>query len=115
MNMVTRRLTITFLVALAAIPLSIPAATPKPVKSKSAPLTPDQRAAQALMKPMSLRDKVAQLVIVVADGDVYSTESPDYEKYRHWVAICVSAGSSSTTHRNTAWCATPSLTPWRCS
>jgi beta-N-acetylhexosaminidase len=38
------------------------------------------------MKPMSLRDKVAQLVIVVADGDVYSTKSPDYEKYRHWVA-----------------------------
>jgi len=84
MNMVTGRLTITFL--LAATALSIGAATPKPVKSKSAPLTPDQRAVQGLMKPMSLRDKVAQLVIVVADGDVYSTKSPDYEKYRHWVA-----------------------------
>ena len=35
---------------------------------------------------MSLRDKVAQLVIVAADGDVYSTKSPDYEKYRHWIA-----------------------------
>ena len=35
---------------------------------------------------MSLRDKVAQLVIVNANGDVYSTKSPDYEKYRHWVA-----------------------------
>jgi beta-N-acetylhexosaminidase len=61
-------------------------AAPKPPKPKPVPLTPDQRAAQALMKPMSLRDKVAQLVIVVADGDVYSTKSPDYEKYRHWVA-----------------------------
>ena len=38
------------------------------------------------MRPMNLRDKVAQLVIVDADGDVYSTKSPDYEKYRHWVA-----------------------------
>src|ERR1700730_7553476 len=61
-------------------------AAPKPPKPKPAPLTPEQRAVQALMKPMSLRDKVAQLVIVVADGDVYSTKSPDYEKYRHWVA-----------------------------
>ncbi len=38
------------------------------------------------MRRMSLRDKVAQLVIVAADGDVYSRKSKDYEKYRHWVA-----------------------------
>jgi beta-N-acetylhexosaminidase len=63
-----------------AVPI-IAASKPKPP-----PLTPEQRAAQAWMKPMSLRDKVAQLVIVVADGDVYSTKSADYEKYRHWVA-----------------------------
>src|SRR5450755_366899 len=54
--------------------------------SKAPPLTAEQRAVQAQMKPMSLRDKVAQLVIVSANGDVYSTKSPDYEKYRHWVA-----------------------------
>ena len=82
------RLITTLLIALAAA-LSIQSATPpapKAAKPKAAPLTPEQRAAQALMKPMSLRDKVAQLVIVVANGDVYSTKSPDYEKYRHWVA-----------------------------
>jgi beta-N-acetylhexosaminidase len=72
------RLMVAFLIA-----LTVTAATPKP---KSAPLTPEQRSAQALMKPMSLRDKAAQLVIVAANGDVYSTKSADYEKYRHWVA-----------------------------
>ena len=72
---------VAFLFALPAF-----AATPKAAKPKPAPLTAEQRSAQALMKPMSLRDRVAQLVIVVADGDVYSTKSPDYEKYRHLVA-----------------------------
>jgi len=73
------------LVAILLIALPIIAATPKPAKPKSA-LTPDQRAVQALMKSMSLRDKVAQLVIVNATGDVYSTKSADYEKYRHLIA-----------------------------
>jgi beta-N-acetylhexosaminidase len=68
------------------IALPVFAATPKAAKPKPAPLPPELRAAQALMKPMSLRDRVAQLVIVVANGDVYSAKSPDYEKYRHWVA-----------------------------
>jgi beta-N-acetylhexosaminidase len=77
MNMRGTRLIATLLLALPII-----AAT----KSKPAPLTAEQRAAQALMKPMSLRDKVAQLVIVVADGDVYSSTSPEFERYRHWVA-----------------------------
>jgi len=81
MNMRAGRLIATFFMALA-----ITVAAPKATKPKPAPLTAEQRAAQALMKPMSLRDKVAQLVIVSANGDVYSTKSPDYEKYRHWVA-----------------------------
>lgn len=58
----------------------------KPVaKPKRAPLTAEQRAAQALMKNMTLRDRVAQLVIGVSYGDVPSRRSPEYEKYRHWV------------------------------
>lgn len=78
---------ITILLIALAVTLAIQAATPKATKPKAAlSLTPEQRAAQTLMKPMSLRDKAAQLVIVVANGDVYSTKSPDYEKYRHWVA-----------------------------
>src|SRR5512143_2092877 len=78
MNMHAGRLATIFLIALPIFP-----ATPEP---KSAPLTPQLRAAQAQLKQMSLRDKVAQLVIVVSNGDVYSTKSPDYQKYRHWVA-----------------------------
>src|SRR5260370_15316479 len=84
MSMRAGRLLTTLLLALAVVAAPPPAA--KPAKPKPAPLTPELRAAQALMKPMSLRDRVAQLVIVVADGDVYSTKSPDYEKYRHWIA-----------------------------
>ncbi|MEI9812099.1 MAG: glycoside hydrolase family 3 N-terminal domain-containing protein [Acidobacteriota bacterium] len=34
---------------------------------------------------MTLRDRIAQLVIGVAYGDVYSTESDDYKKYHHWI------------------------------
>ena len=84
MSMRAGRLLTTFVIALAATAAAPPAT--KSAKPKPAPLTPELRAAQALMKPMSLRDRVAQLVIVVADGDVYSTKSPDYEKYRHWIA-----------------------------
>ena len=81
------RLITALLIAL-AVAFAIEAATPKTTKPKAPPLalTPEQRAAQALMKPMSMRDKAAQLVIVVANGDVYSTKSPEYEKYRHLIA-----------------------------
>jgi len=81
MSMHARRLITSLLIAVAAI-----AATPKTPKPKAAPLTAEQRAAQALMKPMSLRDKVAQLVVVSANGDVYSGTSPEFARYRHWVA-----------------------------
>lgn len=81
MSMRAGRLLVSLLIALIAS-----AASPKTAKPKPAPFTVEQRAAQGLMKAMSLRDKAAQLVIVVSNGDVYSTKSPDYEKYRHWVA-----------------------------
>jgi hypothetical protein len=53
------------------------AAKPAP-KPKAPPLTPEQRAAQAIVKRMSLTDQVAQLVIVVCFGDAYSTKSAEY-------------------------------------
>ncbi len=81
MNMRVRRMLVSLLIALPII-----AASPKVAKPKAPALTAEQRATQGQMKAMSLRDKVAQLVIVNANGDVYSTKSPDYEKYRHWVA-----------------------------
>ncbi|HEY2842000.1 MAG TPA: glycoside hydrolase family 3 protein, partial [Bryobacteraceae bacterium] len=75
------RLIVPLLIALPVI-----AVTPKAVRPKPSPLSAEQRAVQAQMKTMSLRDRVAQLVIVNANGDAYSSKSPDYEKYRHWVA-----------------------------
>src|SRR5262249_16909885 len=59
-----------------------PKAAPKP---KTAPLTADQGGAQALMKSMTLRDKVAQLVIVVTNGDALSTRSPEYTRYKRLI------------------------------
>jgi beta-N-acetylhexosaminidase len=73
------------LIVITLIAVSVFAASKTP-KPKTPPLTAEQRATQAEMKSMSLRDKVAQLVIISANGEVYSTKSPDYEKYRHWVA-----------------------------
>ena len=75
------RLFISLVLAVAAV-----AATPKPPRPKAPPLTAEQRAVQAQMKTMSLRDKAAQLVIVTANGDVYSHTSPEFERYRHWIA-----------------------------
>ncbi|MGH9594126.1 MAG: glycoside hydrolase family 3 protein, partial [Bryobacteraceae bacterium] len=71
---------------LAACLLSAVAFAAKPVpKPKTPLLTADQRVAQAMLKSMTLRDKAAQLVIVVSNGDALSTKSTEYEKYRHWV------------------------------
>jgi beta-N-acetylhexosaminidase len=54
-------------------------------KIKKPPLTADQRVAASILKSMSLHDRVAQLVIGVALGDVPSRKSPEYEKFRHQV------------------------------
>jgi beta-N-acetylhexosaminidase len=55
------------------------------VKTKKTPLTQEQRAAQAIMKSMSLRDRVAQLIVGTCYGDAPATKSAEYQKYRHWV------------------------------
>jgi beta-N-acetylhexosaminidase len=70
--------------ALAALILCGAMWAAKPV-TKRPPLTAEQRAAQSIMKSMTLHDRVAQLVIGVAYGDVPSRRSAEYEKYRHWV------------------------------
>ncbi len=70
-----------------AILLSVAAiAATKPVpKTKKPLLTPEQRAAQSIMKSMSLRDRVAQLIIATCYGEAPATKSAEYQKYRHWV------------------------------
>ncbi len=69
-----------FFLSVAAI-----AATKATVKPKKPSLTPDQRAAQSIMKSMSLHDRVAQLIVGTCFGDAPATKSADYQKYRHWV------------------------------
>lgn len=54
-------------------------------KTRKTSLTPEQRGAQSLMKTLSLRDKVAQLVIGVCYGDAPGKKSAEFQKYRHWV------------------------------
>ena len=74
------RAALALLVGVAAI-----AATKPAVKTKKQVLTPDQRAAQSIMKSMSLRDRVAQLIVGTCYGDAPATKSAEYQKYRHWV------------------------------
>ncbi len=61
------------------------AAATRPAKTKKPPLTAEQRAAQSIMKSMSLRDRVAQLIIATCYGDAPATTSAEYQKYKHWV------------------------------
>jgi len=74
------RAVLALLVSIAAI-----GATKPTIKTKKPALTPDQRAAQSIMKSMSLRDRVAQLIVGTCYGDAPATKSADYQKYRHWV------------------------------
>ncbi len=62
-----------------------------PVRTKSVPkaapkVSPEEAAARTLLNSMTLRDRVAQLVIGVVNGDVYSTDSAEYKRYKHWIA-----------------------------
>jgi beta-N-acetylhexosaminidase len=70
----------------AALVLCLPAEAAKPpAKPKSPPPTASQRSAQAMLRSLSLRDRVAQLVIGVCFGYAPSSRSPELQKYRHWV------------------------------
>jgi beta-N-acetylhexosaminidase len=58
----------------------------KPVIRPALPLlTPEQRAAQALLRTMTLRDRVAQLILATADAEPVSSTSRAFEHYVHWV------------------------------
>lgn len=88
--MLLRRVTAAMLLAAALLaPQSQSPATGSQAaktKAKTQPLPPDQAAAQRILNTLSLRDRVAQLVIAAANGDVYSPESEEFERYRHLVA-----------------------------
>lgn len=68
----------------AALALTAWAAKPG-LKAKPAPLTAEQRTAQALLKPLSLHDRVAQLILATASAEPESSTSPEFLRYVHWV------------------------------
>ncbi len=74
----------TLILVSSLIAAAVFAAKPAP-KPKAPPLTPDQRAAQALLKPLSLHDRVAQLILATATADPISSRSPEFQRYIHWV------------------------------
>lgn len=58
----------------------------KPASTKPVPVrSAEETAARTLLNTMTFRDRIAQLIIGESYGDVYSTESEEYKKYRHWV------------------------------
>lgn len=61
------------------------AAAKAPVKTKRPQLTPEQRTAQAMLKSMTLRDRVAQMIVGTCYGDAPGMKTPEFQKYRHWV------------------------------
>ena len=55
------------------------------VRSKKLP-SPEQREAQALMKSLNLRDRIAQLIIGECYGEAPGRKLTEYRKYQHWVS-----------------------------
>jgi beta-N-acetylhexosaminidase len=60
------------------------AATPKTAAPPPKPAA-ERRAAQAMLRSLTLHDRIAQLVIGAWYGDVPGLKSKEYEKFRHWV------------------------------
>src|SRR5579863_3803390 len=60
-------------------------AAPKPVAKPAPKLTAEQRAAQSILRSLSLRDRIAQLVIGAYYGDAPSSRSKEFIQFRHWV------------------------------
>lgn len=67
----------------ASTPVKAPAK--KLLKASAPAVSPDLRAAQAMVRRMSLNDQAAQLIVVVTYGDVYSAKSPEYDRFRHLI------------------------------
>ncbi len=69
-----------------ALLLGLPEATPAPNPPKAGQkAAAERKAAQSLLRSLSQRDRVAQLVIGISYGNVPSTKSPEYEQFRHWI------------------------------
>ena len=69
-----------------AMLVGLPAADPAPRAPKVDQKTAAERkAAQSILKTLSLRDRVAQLVVGISYGNVPSSQSAEFERFRHWI------------------------------
>ena len=57
----------------------------KPPAKPAPKVTAEQRAAQAMLRSLNLRDRVGQLVMGAYYGDAPSARSKELIKFRHWV------------------------------
>src|SRR5579862_8198472 len=57
----------------------------KPPAKPAPKVTGEQRAAQAMLRSLSLRDRVGQLVMGAYYGDAPGARSKELIKFRHWV------------------------------
>ncbi len=71
-------------VLLVAAAIALLAATPGP-KPRAVLPTAEQRTAQALLRTLTLHDRVAQLILATADAEPVSSTSKEFERYVHWV------------------------------
>ncbi len=56
-----------------------------PPKPQPAPVITEQHLAQALLKPLTLHDRVAQLILATASAEPESSTSAEFLRYVHWV------------------------------
>jgi len=70
-----------------AIAACIAAGAPKPVAKPVAKpkTTAEQRAAQSLLRSLSLQDRVAQMVMASAYSEVPGSQTKDFTRLRHWM------------------------------
>ena len=75
-----------FLLVLLLVLSAVLAMGAKPApKPKKLPPTVEERSAQAILNGLNLHDRIAQLVVVVTNGEAYSTRSSDFQKYYRWI------------------------------
>ncbi len=71
--------------ALCGVALFAATRSPKSARAAAASKARVSPAARRWMRSLSLRDKVAQLVVMPCYGEAINTRSPQYRKYMHWV------------------------------
>src|SRR5690348_3757029 len=60
-------------------------AEPASTKAAPAPASASSRSAAPLLRSLSLRDRIAQLIVVRGYGDYPNSADPEYRRFLHWI------------------------------